>query len=115
MSMLSHFRAVGRTLVVFAALSILFSCDRVNPDKGGNKGDSVELENFTFRISNLKAGYVYVDFIPKNSSMSYYFNLVVKDDAKGKSDEEIFASDLENISYIAEQQGISLSRTLSHR
>ena len=113
MSMLSHFRAVGRTLVVFAALSILFSCDRMNPDKGGNKGDSVELENFTFRISNLKAGYVYVDFIPKNSSMSYYFNLVVKDDAKGKSDEEIFASDLENISYIAEQQGISVSELLS--
>ena len=74
---------------------------------------SVELENFTFKITNLKAGYVYVDFAPKNSSMTYFFNLVVKEDAKGKSDDEIFASDIENIENIASQQGISSAELLS--
>ncbi|MDY4480769.1 MAG: hypothetical protein SPE21_01115, partial [Candidatus Cryptobacteroides sp.] len=113
--MVSKYRTFFRLVFSFIAIAVLSSCDRDNPneDQGGNSGDTVELENFTFKITNLKAGYVYVDFAPKNSSMTYFFNLVVKDDAKGKSDDEIFASDIENIEYIASQQGISSAELLS--
>ena len=113
--MVSKYRTFFHLVFSFITIAVLSSCDRDNPneDQGGNNGDTVELENFTFKITNLKAGYVYVDFAPKNSSMTYFFNLVVKDDAKGKSDDEIFASDIENIEYIASQQGISSAELLS--
>ena len=113
--MVSKYRTFFHLVFSFITIAVLSSCDRDNPneDQGGNSGDTVELENFTFKITNLKAGYVYVDFAPKNSSMTYFFNLVVKDDAKGKSDDEIFASDIENIEYIASQQGISSAELLS--
>ena len=72
-----------------------------------------EEKDFTINISNLKAGYVYVDFVPEDKSMPYFFNLVVKEDVAGKTDGDIFSSDIENIQYIADNQGVSMTEILS--
>lgn len=111
-----NYKIAGSLLSVIMMLASFQACrddDGPEDNKGGESENTVELDNFTFRIDNLKAGYVYVDFIPKDNSMTYYFNLVVKDDARDKMDDELFSSDISNIEYIAEQQGVPVSVLLS--
>ncbi|MGN1210730.1 MAG: hypothetical protein ACI4TM_03525, partial [Candidatus Cryptobacteroides sp.] len=103
----------GMAAISLLAMFSLLSCQEKMPTDEGNGGDGSETKNFEFVITNLKAGYVYVNFKPADKDMTYYFNLVVRDDAKDLSDSEIMEADLALFNNIAEQNGMTLKELLS--
>ncbi|MGN1226445.1 MAG: hypothetical protein ACI4TL_04320 [Candidatus Cryptobacteroides sp.] len=96
-------------LAALAAVMFLASCQQKVDDPKPDSSD------FKIEITNLQAGYLYLNILPKDSQMTYYFNLMVKEDIENVSDEALLASDLEFFQSIAQEYSISLSELLSEQ
>lgn len=96
-----------RVFAALAAALLLASCQQKVEEPKPESGD------FTLEITNLQAGYLYLNILPKDSEMTYYYNLVVKEDIENFSDEQLLASDLKYFESLAQQNSLSLSDFLS--
>lgn len=76
-------------------------------------GDKIELANFAITLTDLHAGDVFFTIEPNDASRTYYYNLILNEDAEAYSDEEIISADLANFQRIANSYGLTLSQLLS--
>ena len=96
-----------RVFAALAAALLLASCQQKVEEPKPESGD------FTLEITNLQAGYLYLNILPKDNEMTYYYNLLVKEDIENLSDEQLLASDLKYFESLAQQNSLSLSDFLS--
>ena len=75
-------------------------------------GKPMELENFTVTLTSLHAGDVFLNIEPKDKEQTYWFQLQVKEEM-GETDEEIIASDIAYLNYMAEYYGTPLAQLLA--
>ena len=75
-------------------------------------GQPVVMEDFTVTLNNIYSGDVFLTIEPENKEMTYWYQLQVKEDVPA-TDEEILASDLEYLQYIAEYYATPLTQLLT--
>ena len=75
-------------------------------------GKPVVMEDFTVTLTNLHSGDVFLTIEPEDKDMTYWYQLQVKEDMP-ETDEEILASDMEYLQYIADYYGTSLTQLLA--
>ena len=103
-------------LLAFGAVS----CETPNeptdkPTPGGVKpedGKPVDLEDFTVTLTALHSGDVFLNIEPENKEMTYWYQLQVTEDMP-ETDEEIIASDIAYLNYMAEYYGTPLAQLLA--
>lgn len=102
---------------LFATLCILLTvvgCEEPAPEHqfSPEEGDPIELDNFTITLTNLHAGDVFFTIESKNPELTYYYNLIVNEDAEMYSNDEIVAADLASFRKIASSYGMTLEQLL---
>ena len=75
-------------------------------------GKPVVMEDFTVTLTSLHSGDVFLTIEPEDKDMTYWYQLQVKEDMP-ETDEEILASDMEYLQYIADYYGTSLTQLLA--
>ena len=75
-------------------------------------GKPVVMEDFTVTLTSLHSGDVFLTIEPEDKEMTYWYQLQVKEDMP-ETDEEILASDMEYLQYIADYYGTSLTQLLA--
>lgn len=90
--------------------------DTKTPEPGkqpvAENGDPIELTNFTITLTDLNAGDVFFTIKPKQEGTTYYYNLILNEDAEKYSDDQIIEADIANFESIAKMNGISLETLL---
>lgn len=105
--------------IFFMLCILLFTagCKENNPEPEKTpvpeNGDPIELANFTITLTGLNAGDVFFTIEPKGAGKTYYYNLILDEDAGKYTDEEIINADIANFEEIAKAYGISLQELLS--
>ena len=82
------------------------------PEVKPESGDPVVMENFTVTLKSLHSGDVFLSIEPKDKDMTYWYQLQAKKDMP-ETDEEILASDVEYLQYIADYYGTPLAQLLA--
>ena len=75
-------------------------------------GKPVVMEDFTVTLNHVHSGDVFLTIEPEDKEMTYWYQLQVKEDMP-ETDEEIIASDMEYLDYIADYYGTSLVQLLA--
>ena len=75
-------------------------------------GEPVVMEDFTVTLTSLHSGDVFLTIEPEDKEMTYWYQLQVKEDMP-ETDEEILASDIEYLQYIADYYGTPLGQILA--
>ena len=75
-------------------------------------GKPVVMEDFTVTLTSIHSGDVFLTIEPEDKEMTYWYQLQVKEDMPD-TDEEILASDLDYLNYIADYYGASLAQLLA--
>ena len=75
-------------------------------------GKPVVMEDFTVTLNHVHSGDVFLTIEPEDKDMTYWYQLQVKEDMP-ETDEEILASDMEYLQYIADYYGTSLVQLLA--
>ena len=75
-------------------------------------GKPFVMEDFTVTLTNVHSGDVFLTIEPEDKEMTYWYQLQVKEDMP-ETDEEIFASDMEYLQYIADYYGTPLGQLLA--
>ena len=75
-------------------------------------GEPVVLEDFTVTLTALHSGDVFLNIEPENKEMTYWYQLQVTEDMP-ETDEEIIASDIAYLNYMAEYYGTPLAQLLA--
>ena len=75
-------------------------------------GKPVVMEDFTVTLTSLHSGDVFLTIEPEDKDMTYWYQLQVKEDMP-ETDEEILASDMDYLQYIADYYGASLTQLLA--
>lgn len=105
--------------IFFMLCILLFTvgCKENNPEPEktpvAENGDPIELANFTITLTDLHAGDVFFTVEPKQAGMTYYYNLILNEDAEKYSDDQIIEADIANFEYIASRNGLTLEQLLS--
>lgn len=86
--------------------------EKPNTEVKPESGEPVVMEDFTVTLTSLHSGDVFLTIEPEDKEMTYWYQLQVKEDMP-ETDEEILASDLEYLKYIADYYGTSLSQLLA--
>lgn len=106
-----------KVLGLICILLMAAGCKENNPEPEkvpvAENGDPIELANFTLTLTDLNAGDVFFTVEPKQAEMTYYYNLILNEDAEKYSDEEIMEADIKNFEYIANRNGLTLQELLS--
>ena len=109
---------------IAAMLAFAFvSCETPNVDEPNDEpnteepvkpesGKPVVMEDFTVTLTSLHSGDVFLTIEPEDKDMTYWYQLQVKEDMP-ETDEEILASDMEYLQYIADYYGASLTQLLA--
>ena len=109
---------------IAAMLAFAFvSCETPNVDEPNDEpntedpvkpesGKPVVMEDFTVTLTSLHSGDVFLTIEPEDKDMVYWYQLQVKEDMP-ETDEEILASDMEYLQYIADYYGTSLTQLLA--
>ncbi|MBR5866047.1 MAG: hypothetical protein IKY89_07240 [Alistipes sp.] len=109
---------------IAAMLAFTFvSCETPNVDEPNDEpnteepvkpesGKPVVMEDFTVTLTSLHSGDVFLTIEPEDKDMAYWYQLQVKEDMP-ETDEEILASDMEYLQYIADYYGTSLTQLLA--
>ena len=109
---------------IAAMLAFAFvSCETPNVDEPNDEpnteepvkpesGKPVVMEDFTVTLTSLHSGDVFLTIEPEDKDMTYWYQLQVKEDMP-ETDEEILASDMEYLQYIADYYGTSLTQLLA--
>ena len=109
---------------IAAMLAFAFvSCETPNVDEPNDEpnteepvkpesGKPVVMEDFTVTLTSLHSGDVFLTIEPEDKDMAYWYQLQVKEDMP-ETDEEILASDMEYLQYIADYYGTSLTQLLA--
>ena len=71
-----------------------------------------EMEDFTVTLTSIHSGDVFLTIEPKDKEMTYWYQLQMKKDMP-ETDEEILASDIEYLEYIADYYGTPLGQLLA--
>ena len=82
------------------------------PEVKPESGDPVVMEDFTVTLKSLHSGDVFLSIEPKDKDMTYWYQLQAKKDMPD-TDEEILASDVEYLQYIADYYGTPLAQLLA--
>ena len=102
----------------------IVSCEQPNVDEPNTdepntdepvkpeSGEPVVMEDFTVTLNHVHSGDVFLTIEPKDKDMTYWYQLQVKEDMP-ETDEEIIASDMEYLNYIADYYGTSLVQLLA--
>ena len=75
-------------------------------------GKPVVMEDFTVTLNHVHSGDVFLTIEPEDKEMTYWYQLQVKEDMP-ETDEEILASDIEYLQYIADYYGTPLGQILA--
>ena len=86
--------------------------DKPNPEVKPESGEPVVLEDFTVTLTALHSGDVFLNIEPENKEMTYWYQLQVTEDMP-ETDEEIIASDIAYLNYMAEYYGTPLAQLLA--
>ena len=86
--------------------------DKPTPEVKPESGDPVVLEDFTVTLTALHSGDVFLNIEPENKEMTYWYQLQVTEDMP-ETDEEILASDMDYLKYMADYYGESLTQLLA--
>ena len=109
---------------IAAMLAFAFvSCETPNVDEPNDEpnteepvkpesGKPVVMEDFTVTLTSLHSGDVFLTIEPEDKDMTYWYQLQVKEDMP-ETDEEILASDIEYLQYIADYYGTPLGQLLA--
>ena len=109
---------------IAAMLAFAFvSCETPNVDEPNDEpnteepvkpesGKPVVMEDFTVTLTSLHSGDVFLTIEPEDKDMTYWYQLQVKEDMP-ETDEEILASDMDYLQYIADYYGSSLTQLLA--
>ena len=109
---------------IAAMLAFAFvSCETPNVDEPNDEpnteepvkpesGKPVVMEDFTVTLTSLHSGDVFLTIEPEDKDMTYWYQLQVKEDMP-ETDEEILASDMDYLQYIADYYGTSLTQLLA--
>ena len=109
---------------IAAMLAFAFvSCETPNVDEPNDEpnteepvkpesGKPVVMEDFTVTLTSLHSGDVFLTIEPEDKDMAYWYQLQVKEDMP-ETDEEILASDMDYLQYIADYYGTSLTQLLA--
>ncbi|MBR5818506.1 MAG: hypothetical protein IKY50_00695 [Alistipes sp.] len=109
---------------IAAMLAFAFvSCETPNVDEPNDEpnteepvkpesGKPVVMEDFTVTLTSLHSGDVFLTIEPEDKEMTYWYQLQVKEDMP-ETDEEILASDMDYLQYIADYYGASLTQLLA--
>ena len=105
---------------IAAMLAFAFvSCETPNVDEPNTEepvkpesGKPVVMEDFTVTLTSLHSGDVFLTIEPEDKEMTYWYQLQVKEDMP-ETDEEILASDIEYLQYIADYYGTPLGQLLA--
>ena len=81
-------------------------------DEKPEQGKPVVMENFTVTLNHVHSGDVFLTIEPEDKEMTYWYQLQVKEEMP-ETDEEILASDLEYLEYIADYYGTPLGQLLA--
>ena len=102
----------------------IVSCEQPNVDEPNTdepnteepvkpeSGKPVVMEDFTVTLNHVHSGDVFLTIEPEDKDMTYWYQLQVKEDMP-ETDEEILASDMEYLQYIADYYGTSLVQLLA--
>lgn len=102
----------------------IVSCEQPNVDEPNTdepnteepvkpeSGEPVVMEDFTVTLTSLHSGDVFLTIEPEDKEMTYWYQLQVKEDMP-ETDEEILASDIEYLQYIADYYGAPLGQILA--
>ena len=102
----------------------IVSCEQPNVDEPNTdepnteepvkpeSGEPVVMEDFTVTLNHVHSGDVFLTIEPEDKEMTYWYQLQVKEDMP-ETDEEILASDMEYLQYIADYYGTSLVQLLA--
>ena len=102
----------------------IVSCEQPNVDEPNTdepnteepvkpeSGEPVVMEDFTVTLNHVHSGDVFLTIEPEDKEMAYWYQLQVKEDMP-ETDEEIIASDMEYLNYIADYYGTSLVQLLA--
>ena len=82
------------------------------PEVKPESGEPVVMEDFTVTLKSLHSGDVFLSIEPKDKEMTYWYQLQMKKDMP-ETDEEILASDIEYLEYIADYYGTPLGQLLA--
>ena len=103
-------------MIAFGATSCQEPIDEPNPGPeqpvNPESGEPVVMEDFTVTLTSIHSGDVFLTIEPEDKDMTYWYQLQIKEDMP-ETDEEILASDLEYLEYIADYYGTSLSQLLA--
>ena len=109
---------------IAAMLAFAFvSCETPNVDEPNDEpnteepvkpesGKPVVMEDFTVTLTSLHSGDVFLTIEPEDKDMTYWYQLQVKEDMP-ETDEDILASDMDYLQYIADYYGTSLTQLLA--
>ena len=107
------------TLLAFSVASCQKPTNEPTPEEPGNEqptkpeqGKPVVMEDFTVTLTSVHSGDVFLTIEPEDKEMTYWYQLQVKEDMP-ETDEEIIASDLDYLNYIADYYGASLAQLLA--
>lgn len=75
-------------------------------------GEPVVMEDFTVTLTSIHSGDVFLTIEPKDKEMTYWYQLQVTEDMP-ETDEEILASDMSYLQYMADYYGESLTQLLA--
>ena len=75
-------------------------------------GKPVVMEDFTVTLTSIHSGDVFLTIEPENKEMTYWYQLQVTEDMP-ETDEEILASDMDYLNYMAEYYGTPLAQLLA--
>ena len=113
------------SMAIVAMLSFgVVSCEKPAVDEPNNdepnteepvkpeSGEPVVMEDFTVTLTSLHSGDVFLTIEPEDKEMTYWYQLQVKEDMP-ETDEEILASDIEYLQYIADYYGTPLGQILA--
>ena len=75
-------------------------------------GEPVVMEDFTVTLTSIHSGDVFLTIEPEDKEMTYWYQLQVKEDMP-ETDEEIIASDIAYLQYIADYYGTPLGQLLA--
>ena len=76
------------------------------------EGKPVVMEDFTVTLNAIHSGDVFLTIEPENKEMTYWYQLQVTEDMP-ETDEEILASDIDYLKYMADYYGTPLAQLLA--
>ena len=82
------------------------------PEVKPESGEPVVMEDFTVTLKSLHSGDVFLSIEPKDKEMTYWYQLQAKTEIP-ETDEEILASDIEYLQYIADYYATPLAQLLA--